>query len=137
MPVPAAASATTAASKAGSAASKADVIGAVGEAAALALSTIGTISDANKRRKFEQNFQMLTAEQQKGLDRMLADSKSQTERLNILAQYLTQLNAQRISNLSAYYSDKERTNRNKVLLIVGGLLVLGVAATYFILRRKN
>jgi hypothetical protein len=137
-PTPAiAASATTTASKAGGLAGKADVIGAAGQVGALAISTISQISDANKRRKFEENFSRLTLEQQKGLEMMLIESKSATERLSVLAQYLTQLNAQRISNLASYYGEKEKSSRNKTLLILGGVVVAGILVTYILLKNRN
>lgn len=139
MALQAAASASTAAgaaSKAGSLAGKADVIGAAGQVAGLAISTISTVSDANKRRKFEQNFQMLSLEQQKGLDTLMAQSKSQNERLSILGQYLTQLNSQRISSLANVYADREKQKRTTTILIVVGAFAIGIAAVYFAFRNK-
>ena len=136
MAVPATTTAATAAGKASGLAGKADVIGAGGQVAAMAISTIASVSDANKRRRFEQNFQSLSLEQQKGLDKMLADSKSQNERLAILGQYLTQLNAQRISNLANFYGEKEKKKRTNTILIIVGTLVIGLAAVYFAFRKK-
>jgi len=136
-PTPTAATAASTASKASSVAGKADVIGAAGQVGALAISTIGQISDANKRRKFEENFSRLTLEQQKGLEMLLIESKSNTERLSVLAQYLTQLNAQRISNLASYYGEKEKSGRNKTLIILGGVVVAGILVTYLLLRNKK
>ena len=128
--------ASSAATKASGLAGKADVIGAGGQVAAMAISTIATISDANKRRKFEQNFQLLSLEQQKGLDKMLLDASSQNERISILGQYLTQLNAQRISNLAGFYSDKEKQKRTNTILIIVGALGIGLAAVYFAFRKR-
>ena len=132
----AATQASSAATKASGLAGKADVIGAGGQVAAMAISTIATISDANKRRKFEQNFQLLSLEQQKGLDKMLLDAGSQNERISILGQYLTQLNAQRISNLAGFYSDREKQKRTNTILIIVGALGIGLAAVYFAFRKR-
>lgn len=137
MPAPAAAAtATKGASVAAKGAQAANVASAVGEVGATAISAISQINDANKRRKFEQNFQQLTLEQQKGLDMMVLRAKSQSERLGILSQYLTQLNAQRIQNLSNFYSDKEKSKRTNLLLIGGGILVVGVIVTILVLKRR-
>ncbi len=139
MALQAAASAGTAAgaaSKAGGLAGKADVIGAAGQVVGTAISTIATVSDANKRRKFEQNFQMLSLEQQKGLDTLMAQAKSQNERISILGQYLTQLNSQRISSLANVYADREKQKRTTTILIVVGAFAIGIAAVYFAFRNK-
>jgi hypothetical protein len=139
MALQAAASAGTAAdaaSKVGGLAGKADVIGAAGQVVGMAISTISTVSDANKRRKFEQNFQMLSLEQQKGLDTLMAQAKSQNERLSILGQYLTQLNSQRISSLANVYADREKQKRTTTILIVVGAFAIGIAAVYFAFRNK-
>lgn len=137
MPVGSAAIQTSsAASKASSLASKADVISAAGQTAGTAISTIASVSDANKRRKFEQNFQLLSLEQQRGLDTMLINAKGENERLSILGQYLTQLNSQRISNLSNVYANREKQKRTTTILIVVGALSIGLAAVYFAFRKK-
>lgn len=141
MPVPAtAATAATTASNAASSASKlastASVVSAAGEVAATAISAISQISDANKRRKFEQNFAQLTLEQQKGLELKVLEAKSATERLAVLSEYLTQLNSQRISNLASFYSDKEKAKRTNLLLIAGGLGVFAIIITIIILKKK-
>lgn len=137
MPTPsvAAGSATSAASTAAKGAGAADIIGAGGQAAALAISTIANVSDANQRRRFEQNFSLLNADAQKGLNEKLLQAQSETERLTILSQYLTQLNSQRIANLASFYSDKERQKRTTTLLIAGGIVVMGIAIVYFAFKK--
>ena len=79
MPKTPSATASASASTAAKGAKGADTIGAIGEIGATAISTISTINDVNKRRKFEQNFSLLTLEQQRGLDIKLGEAKSQTE----------------------------------------------------------
>jgi hypothetical protein len=137
MPTPsvAAGSATSAASTAAKGAGAADVIGAGGQAAALAISTIANVSDANQRRRFEQNFSLLNADAQKGLNEKLLQAQSESERLTILSQYLTQLNSQRIANLASFYSDKEKQKRTTTLLIAGGIVVVGIAIVYFAFKK--
>jgi hypothetical protein len=137
MPIPtsAASSATSAASTAAKGANTADIIGAGGQAAALAISTIANISDANKRRKFELNFSLLNADAQRGLNQKLMEAQSESERLTILSQFLTQLNSQRITNLASYYSDKEKQKRTTTLVIVGGIALVAIAIVYFAAKK--
>lgn len=134
--MPAPAVAAKGASAAAKGAQAANVASAVGEVGATAISAISQINDANKRRKFEQNFQQLTLDQQKGLEMMMLRAKSQSERLTILSQYLTQLNAQRIQNLSNFYSDREKSRRTTLLLIGGGIIAVGIIVTILVLKRK-
>ena len=135
MPKTPSATASASASTAAKGAKGADTIGAIGEIGATAISTISTINDVNKRRKFEQNFSLLTLEQQRGLDIKLGEAKSQTERLSILSQYLTQLNSQRIANLASFYGDKEKAKRTNLLIIAGGVALLGVIVAIVLIKR--
>lgn len=143
MAVPSVASgaATTATKGAASAAVKgagfANVASAAGDLGSVAISAISTINDVNKRRKFEQNFAQLTLEQQKGLELRLIESKSQTERLAVLSEYLTQLNTQRIANLASFYSDREKSKRTNLLIIAGGIALIGVIAAIILIKNKN
>lgn len=136
MPAPASAASTKAASAAAKGAGAANVASAIGDIGGTAISAISTINDVNKRRKFEQNFSLLTLEQQKGLDLKLLETNSQSERLRILGEYLTQLNSQRIANLSNFYSDKEKSKRTNLLIIAGGVAVLAVITVIVILKRR-
>jgi hypothetical protein len=135
MPAPAAAS-KAASSAAQKGAGAANIASAVGDVGAVAISAISTINDVNKRRKFEQNFAQLTLDQQKGLELKLLDTNSQSERLKILGEYLTQLNSQRIANLANFYSDKEKSKRTNLLIIAGGVGILAIIATIIILKRR-
>jgi len=103
----------------------ANVASAIGDVGSVAISAISQINDTNKRRKFEQNFAQLTLEQQKGLEIKLIEAKSQTEKLSVLSQYLTQLNTQRIANLA----------RTMLLVLAGGVALLGIITLIVIKRR--
>lgn len=113
----------------------ANVASAIGDVGSVAISAISQINDTNKRRKFEQNFAQLTLEQQKGLEIKLIEAKSQTEKLSVLSQYLTQLNTQRIANLANFYSDKEKSKRTMLLVLAGGVALLGII-TLIVIKRK-
>lgn len=136
MPVKGVGTAAKGAQAAAKGAQAANIASSVGDVAGTAISAISQINDTNKRRKFEQNFQKLTLEQQKGLEMMMLQTKSQSERLGILSQYLTQLNSQRIANLTNFYAEKEKGKRTNLLLIGGGIIVIGVIVTILVLKNK-
>lgn len=123
------------AAKASKAASVASTVSSGGDFAATAISTIANISDQKKRRLFEQNLSLLNADQQVALERQLLAASSESERLRILGERLTQLNIQRIGNIASVYAEQEKKKRNQQLLIGGGILVVLVAAVYIIAKR--
>jgi hypothetical protein len=133
MPAPVATSAATSAATKGAGAASA--ASAIGEAGATVISAISQINDANKRRKFEQNFSQLTLEQQKGLEIKLIEAKNQSQKLAVLSEYLTQLNTQRIANLANFYSDKEKSKRTMLLVLAGGIAVLAIV-TLIVIKKK-
>ncbi len=133
MPAPVATSAATSAATKGAGA--ANIASAIGDVGAVAISAISTINDVNKRRKFEQNFSQLTLEQQKGLEIKLIEAKSQSQKLAVLSEYLTQLNTQRIANLANFYSDKEKSKRTMLLVLAGGIAVLAIV-TLIVIKKK-
>lgn len=122
--------------KSAKAANVASAISSGGDIAATAITLIGNIQDQKKRRQFEQNFALLSADQQKALEKQLLNANSESERLRILGDRLTQLNIQRISNIAGVYAEQEKKKRNQQLLIGGGI-VLFLAAAVFIIVKKT
>lgn len=122
--------------KSAKAANVASAISSGGDIAATAITLIGNIQDQKKRRQFEQNFALLSADQQKALEKQLLNANSESERLRILGDRLTQLNIQRISNIAGVYAEQEKKKRNQQLLIGGGI-VLFIAAAVFIIVKKT
>jgi len=139
MAVPAAAAqatkATTAASSVAKGANLASGIEAGGQVAALAISTIAQVSDANKRRRFEQNLAFLNMDQQKALDSELRNANNASERLKIIAEYLTVLNTQRINNLVSRYSDDEKRKRTTLIIAAAGLGLAAILIVYVITKK--
>lgn len=117
------------------AANVASAISAGGDFASTAITLIGNISDQNQRRRFEQNFAALSADQQAALERQLLAANSEAERLRILGERLTQLNIQRIGNIANVYAEQERKKRTQQIIIGVGILVFLAAATFIIVKK--
>lgn len=113
----------------------ASAISSGGELASTAISLISNISDQNKRRAFQQNFQSLSLDQQATLERQLLAANSEAERLRILGEKLTQLNLQRIGNIANVYAEQEKKKRTNQILIGAGILVFLAAATFIIVKK--
>jgi hypothetical protein len=124
-----------AALRASQAANTAAAIQAGGEVAALAINTIASVSDANQRRKFSQNLDLLTAEQQEALNKALVDAGSETERLKILRDVLTDLQAKRI-DLVASVTEKERKSRTNTYIAAGAFILVGIGLIALIIKKS-
>ena len=122
--------------KSAKAANVASAISSGGDIASTAITLISNIQDQKKRNQFQNNFALLSADQQKGLERQLMNANSESERLRILGERLTQLNIQRISNIAGVYAEQEKKKRNQQLLI-GGAIVVFIAAAVFIIVKKT
>lgn len=106
-----------------------------GEFASTAITLISNISDQNKRRAFQQNFQSMSLDQQAALEKQLLSANSESERLRILGERLTQLNIQRIGNIANVYAEQERKKRTQQIFIGAGILVFLAAATFIIVKK--
>lgn len=98
--------------------------------ATTAISTIAQVNDANQRRRFEQNFASLNLDQQQALEREIQNANSSSERLRVLAEYLTVLNTKRINNLVSRYSDEERKKRLNLIIIASGIGLAAILLVY-------
>jgi hypothetical protein len=105
-------------------------IQAGGEAAGAIITAIGGVADANQRRKFEQNLSLLDADQQVALSKALMATNSETERLRILKDTLTDLQNRRIDILVSQYGLDEKQERTKTIIIASimGVVALGIIA---------
>jgi hypothetical protein len=105
-------------------------IQAGGEAAGAIITAIGGVADANQRRKFEQNLALLDADQQVALSKALMATTSETERLRILKDTLTDLQNRRIDILVGQYGLGEKQERTKTIIIASimGVVALGIIA---------
>jgi hypothetical protein len=117
------------------AANVASAISSGGDIASTAITLISNIQDQKKRAQFQNNFSLLSADQQKALDKQLINANSESERLRILGERLTQLNIQRISNIAGVFAEQEKKKRNQQLLIGGGILLLLASAVFIIVKK--
>lgn len=122
-------------SKGAKAANLASTISSVGEIGSLAISVIGNIQDKKLRARFQNNLAFLNADQQKSLERSLIAANSESERLKILVDRLTELNVKRIGNVAMVFAEQERKKRNKQLFVAGGIVLFLVAAVYIIVKK--
>lgn len=117
------------------AANVASAISSGGDIASTAITLISNIQDQKKRAQFQNNFSLLSADQQKALDKQLINANSESERLRILGERLTQLNIQRISNIAGVFAEQEKKKRNQQLLVGGGILLFLSVAVFIIVKK--
>lgn len=121
--------------KTAKAANVASIISSGGDIASTAISVISNIQDKKKRALFENNLALLNADQQKALEKSLISANTESERLKILSERLTQLNIQRVSNIASVYAEQEKKKRNQQLLLAGGVLLFISAAVFLIVKK--
>jgi hypothetical protein len=113
----------------------ANIVSAGANIAGSVFGVISNISDTKQRALFEANYRALSDEQQKKIDQQVASASSQTERLKILANSLTQLSIARISNQAGLLSQDEKKKRNQMLLVGGIMIATGLIITYIIIKK--
>jgi hypothetical protein len=124
-----------AALRASQAANTAAAIQAGGEVASLAVTTITGIGDTNLQRKFSQNLATLSLEQQDALNRALMEANSETERIKIIRDVLTNLQTKRIDLLVASVSEKERKTRTNTYIAAGAFILVGIGIIAYIVKK--
>lgn len=97
--------------------------------------TIAAVSDANQRRKFSQNLDLLNSDQQAALSKALLDAESETERMKILRDVLTDLQSKRIDLLVANVTEKEKKSRINTYLAAGAFILVGIGLVALIVKR--
>lgn len=128
--------ALSAVDKSAKAANIASIVSTAGDVSALAINVISGISDQKKRAVFQQNLAILTADQQKKLDQLLIDARSEAERLQIITNALASSNVQRINNIATMYAEAEKKKRNQQILVIGGFLVFAAIAITLTLKKS-
>lgn len=122
-------------SKGAKAANIASLISSGGDIAATAISVISNIQDQKRRALFQNNLALLSADQQRALERSLISANTESERLKILSERLTQLNIQRVTNIATVYAEQEKKKRNQQILIAGVIIVFISAAIFIIVKK--
>jgi len=97
--------------------------------------TIAAVSDANQRRKFSQNLDLLNSDQQAALSKALLDAESDCERMKILRDVLTDLQSKRIDLLVANVTEKEKKSRTNTYLAAGAFILVGIGLVALIVKR--
>lgn len=99
------------------------------------VNSITNISDASKRRLYEQNLGLLNVEQRAKLEALLRKANSEDARQQILAQTLGTANTARIDALAKVQAEREKTKKTIIVVsIIGVVLLLG---TVLILKAKQ
>lgn len=114
----------------------ADIIEAGGNLTALAFTTIANVSDANQRRKFSQNLDALSLDQQDALNRALLEANSETERIKIIRDVLTDLQSKRIDLLVASVTEKEKKTRTNTYIAAGAFILVGIGIIAYIVKKS-
>lgn len=111
-------------------------IGAIITAAATIGSTIAGVTDANQRRKYEQNLMFLDAQQKKALNNVLLQQQSEEGRQKILAETLGTLNQSRIAAMVSLEQEKEKTRRY-AFIGIGVTVVLLIGVLIYVSKTKG
>ena len=126
---PAQAKAITSANTAGSIADIANVFTSIA-------TTIASVNDARKREMFQQNLAVLSNDQQLTLAKAINNASSETERLSIISQALTNISSQRIANLQSIVIEQEKKKRTEKILYASGIIVVLGVLIYVIAKKS-
>ena len=120
--------AASAGSKAAKLSGTADLIAAGGQVAGLAITTIAGIQDGKQRALYERNLDSLTSDQQKALNNALMSANSESERMKLIADTLSNLQSKRIDLLSAKIGEDEKKKRANLIISASiiGVVAIGI-----------
>jgi hypothetical protein len=109
---------------------KADIIAAIGEVTGLAITTISGVQDAKQRALYEKNLDSLTADQQKALNIALLSANTESERMKLIVETLTNLQSKRIDLLTAKIGEDEKKKRTNLIISASiiGVIAIGIIA---------
>jgi parvulin-like peptidyl-prolyl isomerase len=113
-----------------------DVVGAITNIGATTASAITQIQDSKKRQAFQNALMFLSQDKKRELDTQLKNADNEVERIAILSQALTNLQAQRISQLSTSIVDEEKKKRTNSIIFAGGVIAVGGILVFLILKYK-
>jgi hypothetical protein len=98
-------------------------------------SVISNIQDNKQRALFESNFRSLSSDQQKKIDQQVSSARTQSEKLSIIANSLTQLGVARINTQATLVSEEEKKKRNEMILIGGVMIATALLITIVIIKK--
>ena len=111
-------------------------VAAVAQAGVSISNAISGTSDAAKKRTYEQNLQLLNADDKKKLEKLLIEADSEQARQQILSQTLSTASSARINALAKLQAEKEKTKKTLLVVLIGGVILLGGIALILSKRRK-
>ena len=113
-----------------------DVVGTITNIGATTASAITQIQDSKKRQAFQNALMFLSQDKKRELDTQLKNADNEVQRIAILSQALTNLQAQRISQLSTSIVDEEKKKRTNSIIFAGGVIAVGGILVFLILKYK-
>lgn len=114
----------------------ANIASALSNVGATTASAIASIQDAKRRQSFQNALMFLSQDKRGQLDRELKSADSEIERIAILSQALAGLQQQRIGQLTTTIVEDEKRKRTRTLMFAAGVVLVGGAMVYLILRNK-
>lgn len=113
-----------------------DIVGSITNIGATTASAITQIQDAKKRQAFQNALMFLSQDKKRELDTQLKSADNEVQKIAILSQALTNLQAQRISQLSTSLVDEEKKKRTNSIIFAGGVIAVGSVLVFLILKYK-
>lgn len=113
-----------------------DIVGAITNIGATTASALVSIQDAKKRRSFESALAFLSQDKKNELEKQLKGADNEVQRIGILSQALTNLQAQRISQLSTSIVEDEKKKRTNSIIFASGVIAVGGILVFLILKYK-
>jgi len=101
-----------------------ETVGAIAQIGATVATTIAQVKDVKLRREFEQNFQLLSLDQKKRLDKEVLAAQTQNERIAIITNAFVNLKVEE-------QRSKAKKDIQTALIVLGGGVVL-LLAIYFV-----
>lgn len=92
------------------------------------LKTILSIKDDKQRQKFQASLALLDSKQQKELNQLLLNAKSETDKLNILSSAVVQY---------AIANESRAANKETVMYIIAGVIGVTLLAAAIIIAVKT
>ena len=127
---------TPAQAKALSSANTASAIADVANVFTSIATTIASVNDARKREMFQQNLAVLSNDQQLTLAKAINNANSETERLSIISQALTNISSQRIANLQSIVIEQEKKKRTEKIIYASGIIVVLGILIYVVAKKS-
>jgi hypothetical protein len=101
----------------------------------MAATVIAGINDTKQRAAFSNNLSLLNNDEQAALNKQLAAASSNDERLRIITDTLTNLQAKRIDLLTQADSSKEAQTRTNTYIAAGVFVMVAIGMIVLIYKK--